>query len=110
MTVLWIALGLAAAGITIVFGAAVAEQLGRAWGIRRGHRDYLREERRANHGPPPGMPDRRRRNDGPAGRHRREGTPGEHTATGILRAVRATDSELPPIPRATRAQLRDSHR
>jgi hypothetical protein len=110
VTALWIGGGLLAAALLLVVGAALAEQLGRRWGIRQGRRDYLAEERRTNQGPPPGVPDRRRRDVGPGGRHRRDDTtPGQTTATGIIRAVRKINpDDLPPIPRATRAQLRDS--
>lgn len=65
------------------------------------------EERRANAGPPPGVPERRQADLGPAGRHRRdEAHTGSISATAIMRRIRASEDELPSLPRATRAQLR----
>lgn len=112
MTVLIIAGALLAAGVLLAAGGFLADWAGTRWGRRSARRTIATEERRANHGPPPGIPDRRRRNDGPAGRHRRpEGDDlptGALSATGILRRVTSEDAGRPAIARATRRQLRDA--
>jgi hypothetical protein len=99
---------LLAFGLLIVAVALLLERVFAPWWGRRSTRRTIAEERRANQGPPPGMPERRHRDVGPAGRHRRDDTvAGQVTATGILRAVRP-GTPPPPIPRATRRQLRDA--
>lgn len=110
--------GLLALGLLIVAAVSAVEAVGR-WSGRRQARQLLAadtaphpivvDDRRAQHGPPPGLPDRRRRDVGPAGRHRRDDSiAGQTTATGIMRAVRVADDQLPEIPRPTRAQLRQA--
>lgn len=100
MTLLIAAGVLFAVATTIVFGVNAAEQIGGWWGRRQARRTVHTEERRTNLGPPPGVPDRRRTDVGPSGRHRREDAhTASFSATAVLRRIKAEADELPKVGR-----------